>query len=68
MEDLLGMLWMFDTLVFLILLPILLIRYLLKREAHPVLIFTVAMLLVIFYFWFFGLIRWILNPKVNLFP
>ena len=65
MEDFLGMLWMFEISVFLILFPFLLLRYLLKREAPPILIFVVAMLLVIFYFWLFGLIRWILNPTVN---
>ena len=65
MEDFLGMLWMFEISVFLILFPFLLLRYLLKREAPTILIFVVAMLLVIFYFWLFGLIRWILNPTVN---
>ena len=69
MEDFLGMIWrnylILETLVFLILLPFLLFRYLLKREASPILIFVVAMILVISYFWLFGLIRWILNPTVN---
>ena len=65
MEDFLGMLWMFEISVFLILFPFLLLRYLLKREAPTILIIVVAMLLVIFYFWLFGLIRWILNPTVN---
>ena len=68
MEDFLGMLWMFDTIFLIILIPVLLFRYLSKREAHPILLFVVAMLSFIFYFWFFGLIRWILDPKVNLFP
>ena len=65
MEDFLGMLWMFEALVFLILLPFLFFRHLLKKEAPPILIFVVAMLFVISYFWLFGLIRWILNPTVN---
>ena len=65
MDDFLGMLWMFEILFGLILFPFLSLRYLLKREAPPVLIFVVAMILVIFYIWLFGLIRWILNPTVN---
>ena len=65
MDDFLGMLWMFEILFGLILFPFLLLRYLLKREAPPILIFVVAMILVIFYIWLFGLIRWILNPTVN---
>lgn len=59
------MLWMFEILFGLILFPFLLLRYLLRRETPPILIFVVAMILVILYIWLFGLIRWILNPTVN---
>ncbi len=65
MEDFLVLFFMFDTYVFLILFPFVLIGYLLKREAPPILIFVISMLLIIGYFWLFGLVRWILDPTVN---
>ena len=64
MEDFLGMLWMFEWAVFLILFPFLLLRYLLKREAPPILIFVVVMILVIFYFWLFGA-NYIINTQYH---